>query len=144
MKMLKSALLLLLISFILIGSGGVRIFTHYCEISGTSHALFVEPEDPCTQPVIEKKSCCKEAIKCESIAKEDGCCNSETDVVQLQFQYFEYSHLAVPQMLGEVPQAIFHDFSPKASANGIVTAYNLPPPKLQGRDLGIINCVYRL
>lgn len=142
--MLKSALLLLLVAFIFVGTGGVRIFTHSCEISGASTAYFIEPTDPCS--VIEvKKSCCSaDVVSCSQPEDEDGCCDSETDVVQLKFQFFEHSTFAVPQLIGVVPSLVFEDFSPKIKSNGVLTAFNLPPPKLQGRELSIINCVYRI
>lgn len=80
MKNLKVGLIILLISFVLIGNIGLPVFKHFCNSSGEVSATILVENDHCED---EHVSTC-----CEVEKKKKDCCDEETSYIKLHFDYF--------------------------------------------------------
>jgi hypothetical protein len=131
---------LLLVLFIFMGSTGVYVFSHYCEVDGAETSLFVK-SDHCQEVKPDVPACCQ----VEKTQENKDCCGDEVEVIQVSFDYFqdfEKAVLPVVQFEASKPFVFLSSFFHKEKKT-IINGVNAPPI-LSGTDILVAHQVFRL
>ena len=140
MQIVRGTISFIFILFILVGSSGLKVFTHSCEEDGIFTSYFIQLEDHCEDEKEDLPSCCQTETQ-----KEDDCCNDEVEVYKVKFDYFQDVQLDVP-FFALQPEAIKIKYVAELQS---VTATKRPllrppPNSKSGRQLLILHQVFRI
>jgi len=159
--MIKSSILLVAAIFLLCGSVGVNIFSHFCKENKLEVSYFVEnedhckeerkdPLDSCCKPKVkhtskETSSCCKPEVKHAGHASDEvkSCCDTEEDsdcckdeIKHVKFKLDFHSEVSVlPVIIPELEEIMvvaFNEFPVEISS--VEYKNNSPPPE-SGKDI---------
>ena len=140
MQIVRGIISFIFILFILVGSSGLKVFTHSCEEDGIFTSYLIQLEDHCEDEKEDLPSCCQTETQ-----KEDDCCNDEVEVYKVKFDYFQDVQLDVP-FLALQPEAIKINYAAELrSVTATEQPLLRPPPNSKsGRQLLILHQVFRI
>ena len=138
-KIIKSSILIVSVLFLLVGSIGVDVFSHFCEDDEVSVSYFVADEDHCEDHEHEIKhlsSCCDitDAEVCDKSDDDHGCRDDEVKHIQLKLDYlhkYAVQAVIIPELDTEL-FAVLEDIP----VDALLPDYNNnSPPCESGRDI---------
>ena len=140
-KFIRSAIFILLVAFTFIGNVGFSIFTHTCKEDGVFRSYFIEQTDHCDEHQEETlPPCCK-----KKTIKDKGCCNDEVDVIQIKLDFHTQYQTSIETFFSEI-KSIKYGFEKNVvlCSNQQLTKHIDPPPKPWGKEILILNQVFRI
>ena len=140
MQIVRVTISFIFILFILVGSSGLKVFTHSCEEDGIFTSYFIQLEDHCEDEKEDLPSCCQTETQ-----KEDDCCNDEVEIYKVKFDYFQDVQLDAP-FFALQPEVFQINYS--ADLQGVIATeqplFRPPPEGKSGRQLLILHQVFRI
>lgn len=130
---------------------GLSFYAHTCQSSGHTSLLLSVDKDPCGMAVemhVEKQadSCCTKP-KNETEVK-GKCCKTEQHVVQIENDYTQHATASLIQLAGNFVLPVEFKFDLVKSVYRTQEDFSSwylahAPPRLQGRQIHLVNEVYR-
>jgi hypothetical protein len=147
-KSIKSFILVVSALFLLVGSVGVDIFSHFCEEDVVSVSYFVADDEHCEDHEHEAEhevACCDEEIEenhdheleltcCEGTDDDHGCCQDQISHIQLKLDYFS-KYAVHPVLIPEFTTHLFFVFEEVPTDITVAEYNNNSPPPDSGRDI---------
>lgn len=140
-KITRTLIFSLLILFTFIGNVGMNVFTHSCKEDGIFRSYFVQLQDHCEDHDKEVvPSCCK-----KKEVKDKDCCNDELDVFKIKLDFFSQYQVSIPLFFlqGNLNQYTF-EFGETRLLSFYQNHFVHPPPKPSGRQILLLNQVFRI
>jgi hypothetical protein len=147
-KLLKSILVSVLITYLFLGNVGMAIFKHYCEEDGLYTSYFINTQQHCQNEEVPESTlpaCCKKTKIEQEKSIKDDCCSDEFKVFKVALDYcndkhdLEFNESVV--LYDHTFQFVMHSEKIPSFA---IHKYNNPPPKHFGKSLLIKNQVFRI
>lgn len=125
--------------FILLGSTGLRVFTHSCEKDGEFTSYIIKLDDHCEDHEVKLPPCCKKEHK------EKDCCSDEEVIYQVDFEYFQDFNLNIPAFIVQ-PEIKFVQIDQGLATISVKNEkVNRPPPDgKSGWEILLHNQVFRI
>jgi hypothetical protein len=139
-QIVRTAIAIFLVSFILMGNTGLRVFRHACEEDGVFTSYIIPLEDHCEDHQEDLPVCCQKEKE-----KKDDCCSDEVDIYNVHFDYYQEYQVAIPFFV--LPEeALFISLNETSTSVSTKEKKILRPPPLDksGREILIFNQVFRI
>jgi hypothetical protein len=128
----------LIILFVFVGNIGINIYTHSCEEDGEYHTFLIKGQHSCEEE--EDKSVC-----CEEESKTSDCCKDEVNFFKVNFDYFDNSSVQIPSSVLFLSTKFEHSILVAFQESGFQRIFpTQPPPKPSGREILLLNQVFRI
>jgi hypothetical protein len=144
-KIFRSISILFFAVVLFIGTVGIHIFEHFCQVDGADYSFYLPPSHACATET-ESASCCYEKPQRNTPIVEKNCCNEALTSYQLNADFTQHTSAQEIILLPANVLLVTNYLPTNEIIDDCPSFYKhlrRPPPK-KGQEILILHQVFRI